>query len=134
MNPLEMISGVSLLKETVEKAVSVSFLVHDEIVHGGKNSYGEVKVKDKQNRLWKIKIRKTGNRGRYLKCRVIGDSSIKFRASADSYKPTKYIQIEPAEWDIFLCLSQEKNNSDLKDKSENLVNKMIRKKSILERV
>ncbi|WP_334907455.1 hypothetical protein [Nostoc sp.] len=51
------------------------------------------------NREWKVKVRRTGNRGRYLKISSYPDYKQSLRASADKYK--SYLQITSDEWEVF---------------------------------
>ncbi|MBD2358871.1 hypothetical protein H6G41_30460 [Tolypothrix sp. FACHB-123] len=37
------------------------------VMHGGKDYYGDVDVQDSSRNLWCIRVRRTGDRGKYLK-------------------------------------------------------------------
>ena len=65
--------------------------VFNEVMHSGKEYFGEVCVQDSSGNLWKIRIRHTGDRGRYLKIDSKTNSSHQIRATADNYKD--YVRI-----------------------------------------
>jgi hypothetical protein len=71
----------------------------DNVRHNGQHDLGETVLRDSRNREWKVKVRRTGNRGRYLKIYSYPDYKKKLRASADQYK--SYLQITPNEWEMF---------------------------------
>ena len=75
--------------------------VHESIDSGHKKKQylGEIVISDINIHPWKIKLRCTKKRGRYLKIASQIDESQKIRVSADGYK--HYIQITSEEWDIF---------------------------------
>ncbi len=54
-----------------------------------------------------------------------GDSSEKFRASADGYKPHKYVQISTDDWNIFVCLAEDPNNAKLRVEAERILNRLV---------
>lgn len=60
---------------------------------------GETVLCDSYNREWKVKVRRTGNRGRYLKIYSYPDYKQRLKASADKYK--SYLQITSDEWEVF---------------------------------
>ncbi|MEH2330878.1 hypothetical protein [Nostoc sp.] len=82
-------------KEIVQDASKL----FDNTRHSGKHYLGETVLCDSYNREWKIKVRRTGNRGRYLKIYSYPDYKQKLRASADKYK--SYLQITSDEWEVF---------------------------------
>ncbi|HEY9873093.1 MAG TPA: hypothetical protein V6D12_06640 [Candidatus Obscuribacterales bacterium] len=83
-----------------------------EFLEDGKKYYGEVSVTDNNHRLWEIKVRYDNNRKRYLKLEI-KDSKKKFRATADNYKPHKYVKITPKQWSVFYELVKNERNTEL---------------------
>ena len=81
------------------------------VMHDGKDYYGEVDVQDSSGTLWRIRVRRTGDRGRYLKINSKTNSSRQIRATADGYKD--YVQITPDEWDMFRLLVGNPNHVEL---------------------
>jgi len=67
--------------------------------HSVKHDLGETVLCDSSNREWKVKVRRTANRGRYLKISSYPDHKQRLRASADKYK--SYLQITSDEWEVF---------------------------------
>lgn len=93
------------------------------IFHDGKDYLGEVFVQDNKGRLCEIKIRCTGDRGRYLKIISKSGSSKKVRATADCYKD--YLRITPNEWEIFYRLAAEPNNQQLYDEAKRILTRLF---------
>lgn len=91
MNPFEPYKDV-------KSAFKMSAKIYGAMKHpDGKDCVGEFRVRDNTSREWKIKVRATGNRGKYLKLKSkVGSREI--RASANGYKPEKYARITPQEW------------------------------------
>jgi hypothetical protein len=95
----------------------------NEIFHNGKDYFGEVFVQDNNGRLWEIKIRHTGDRGRYLKIKSKSNGSKKVRATADGYKD--YLRITPDEWEIFYRLAAEPNNQQLYNEAKKVLTRLF---------
>ncbi|MEM7592349.1 MAG: hypothetical protein AAF383_12645 [Cyanobacteria bacterium P01_A01_bin.83] len=98
---------------------------HYESNHGHKNKQylGELVLTDVNEHPWKVKVRYTKKRGRYLKISSQIDSSQKMRASADGYKA--YTQITPEEWEIFNRLSGLKDQQQLHNRARQILNKLL---------
>jgi hypothetical protein len=79
---------------------------YEEIAHNGKDKVGSVLLRDHQMRLWKVRVRRTGHRERYLKFDPENHDAQKFRASADSDKPHGYQSISEAEWMVFALFAE----------------------------
>lgn len=91
-----MILDLYLLGKEIAQDASKLF---DYTRHSGKHYLGETVLCDSSNRKWKVKVRRTGNRGRYLKISSYPDYKQSLRASADEYK--SYLQITSDEWEVF---------------------------------
>lgn len=89
MKPADIIT----LYKTGKAAYKIGkYGLFDNIVHAGKDRVGEVLIRDSSYRLWEVKVRVTGKRGRYLKINSkLGKEEI--LASAEGYKPGKYLSI-----------------------------------------
>lgn len=98
----------------------------NEIWHGGKDYLGETKIQDSSGCLWEIKVRYTGNRGRYLKIKSKSDSNQKMRASADNYKPGEYTSITPDEWEVFLLLIKDSKDRELYAGAKTILDRLVR--------
>lgn len=98
----------------------------NEIWHGGKDYLGEAKIQDSSGRLWEVKVRYTGNRGRYLKIKSKSNESQKMRASADNYKPSEYLRITPDEWEAFLLLTKDSNDRELYACGKSILDRLFR--------
>ncbi len=61
----------------------------------GKECLGSIMMQDSNSRLWEVKVRIMDGRGRYLKIESKLNGSQTLRASADDYKPKKYLRIRP---------------------------------------
>lgn len=96
-----------------------------KLIHDGQNKQylGEVIITDVNEHPWKVKVRYTKKRGRYLKISSQVDSSQKMRASADGYKA--YTQITPEEWEIFNRLSGLQEQQKLRSQSQKILNKLL---------
>lgn len=110
-----------LYKGTKEIGNGVDKLFN-EIFHDGKDYLGEVFVQDNNGRLWEIKVRYTGDRGRYLKIKSKSSGSKKIRATADSYKD--YLRITPNEWEIFYRLAGSQNDQQLYNEAKQVLNRL----------
>lgn len=97
----------------------------NEIHHGGKDDVGSVFMDDSSMSLWEVKVRITGNRGRYLKIKSKPNESREFRASADGYKPEKYLPITPDEWSVFAHLTKSKNDPKLYANAQTILNRLV---------
>ncbi len=64
-----------------------------------RQNLGKTVLRDSHNREWKVKVRYSKKRGRYLKLYSYVDGKKKLRASADQYK--YYLRITPDEWELF---------------------------------
>jgi hypothetical protein len=60
--------------------------IFNKFLHDGKEYFGEVLIQDNAGYLWKIRVRWTGDRGRYLKLDSQSNSSQQIRVTADGYK------------------------------------------------
>ncbi len=90
------------------KLAKVALKAHtvlEDVVYNGKEYLGEVFIQDSYGCLWKVKVRYTGNRKRYLKISSQSSASRKIRASADNYKPGEYLHMTPKEWENFYRLA-----------------------------
>jgi hypothetical protein len=97
--------------------------VFNEVMHDGKEYFGEVSVQDSSGNLWYIKVRQTGDRGRYLKI-YLKNGSQKMRATADNYKD--YVRITPDEWEIFMLLARNSNDTNLYYKAKPIISRITR--------
>ncbi|MBD2199748.1 MULTISPECIES: hypothetical protein [Calothrix] len=98
--------------------------VFNEVMHSGKEYFGDVCVQDISGNLWKIRVRHTGDRGRYLKIDSKTNSSQQIRATADDYKD--YVRITPDEWEVFRLLVGNPNDKDLYYKAKSILSRIIR--------
>lgn len=96
----------------------------DNIAHGGKDRVGEVLIRDSSYCLWKIKVRITGNRGRYLKIKSKLDGQ-ELRASTEGYKPGKYLSITDDEWTVF-ALCTENDDPQLHACAQSILDRLLR--------
>lgn len=75
----------------------------------GKEKVGSVLIRDSKGRQWKIKVRTSERRGRYMKVKPVGHSTVeKFRLSAEGYKPHKYDPVAEEVWADFAFFSEGK--------------------------
>ncbi|MDZ8050714.1 MAG: hypothetical protein RMX68_021030 [Aulosira sp. ZfuVER01] len=79
--------------------------------HSHKDDLGETVLRDSHNREWKVKVRYSSKRGRYLKIYSYPDGKKKLRASADQYK--YYLRITPDEWEWFCRAAEGLQNSQV---------------------
>lgn len=107
------------------KTGEAAFDLWNEVWHGGKDYMDSVILQDSSSRLWKIKVRFTGYRGRYLKIRLMSDNSRKLRASADGYKQGKYLCVKPNEWQVFACLAEGRYNSELHEWAQSILSRLV---------
>lgn len=121
MNPAEIIT----LIKTGKAAYKIGkYGLFDNVVHGGKDRVGEVKIRDSSYCLWEVKVRETGKRGRYLKISSkLSDEEI--LASAEGYKPGKYMSITQDEWTVF-ALCTENDNPQLISCAQNILDRLVR--------
>ncbi|AFY65886.1 hypothetical protein GEI7407_1392 [Geitlerinema sp. PCC 7407] len=97
--------------------------IYEDLVHSGKKELGEFYLKDGNYITWKIKVRVTGNRGRYLKLKSnLSDDTI--RVSADGYKPSKYLQMRLEEWMAFAAYVKTRD-SRLKSCLEDVLDRLV---------
>lgn len=96
----------------------------DGVVHNGKEYLGEVFIQDSSGRLWKVKVRYTGHRQRYLKISSQSNTSREIRASADNYKPEEYLQITPNEWESFYRLAN--NERDFYGCVQSILDRLVK--------
>ncbi len=82
-------------------------------------------MQDSNSHLWEVKVRFMDRRGRYLKIERELNSSQTLRASADGYKPKKYLQITPYEWYVFARLASGENNSELHDRAQSILDRLV---------
>jgi hypothetical protein len=78
----------------------------DAVHHGGKERIGSVRLRDESGRGWKVRVRSSGKRGRYLKLTSLDGSGLEVRATADGYKPEMYRSITPEEWTVFALFAE----------------------------
>ena len=107
------------------KTGEAAFDLWNEIWHGRKDYLGSVMLQDSSSRLWKVKVRFTGYRRRYLKIRLVSNTSRKLRASADGYKPGEYLCITPNEWQVFACLAEGKHDSELHACAQSILSRLV---------
>ena len=114
---------MSLEKEFI---INVGAIISNTIkfLEDGKEYFGEVFITDSSNRLWRIKVRYDNNRKRYLKLEIKAGSKQKFRASADNYKPSKYVRITPEQWGVFYELANNKHNAELYNEAKIILNSL----------
>ncbi|MBW4562624.1 MAG: hypothetical protein KME32_16025 [Mojavia pulchra JT2-VF2] len=93
------------------------------VMHDSKDYYGEVDVQDSSGTLWRIRVRRTGDRGRYLKINSKTNSSRQIRATADGYKD--YVQITPDEWDMFRLLVGNPNHVELYLNAKKVLSRIV---------
>lgn len=118
MNPADIVT-LYKVGETAEE-------LWNEIWHGGKEDLGEVLIQDSSSRLWKVKVRFTGYRKRYLKIKLESNGSRKIRASADNYKPEEYLRITPDEWHVFALLAKDENDRELYACARSILDRLVR--------
>lgn len=118
MNPSDVIKLYKLAKGTAD--------VWNELRHGGKEDLGNANIQDSSGCLWEVKVRTTGNRGRYLKIKSKTGSSRKMRASADNYKSSEYLSITPDEWEVFYLLANNGNDKELYNCAKSILDKLVR--------
>ena len=107
------------------KTGEAAFDLWNEIWHGGKDYLGSVMLQDSSSRLWKVKVWFTGYRGRYLKIRLMSDSSRKLRASVDGYKRGEYLCVTPNEWQIFVRLAEGRHDSELHACAQSILSRLV---------
>ena len=98
-------------------AAKVGSSIWKEIRHGGKDKIGSVLLQDSVGAMWKVRVRRTGKRGRYLKFSSQSPEGRKFRASADGHHPSKYAGISVSEWEVFALFAQ--GEKDWQGRTEN---------------
>ncbi|NJR61832.1 MAG: hypothetical protein HC769_25195 [Cyanobacteria bacterium CRU_2_1] len=103
-------SDIVKLYETGEKVYQTSQTLLERILHDGKDRVGSVLMRDKNHRLWQVRVRITGKRGRYIVISSEMNKSIEIRASVDGYKPEKYLKITLEEWNAFALFAGEETN------------------------
>lgn len=118
MNPTDIV--------TIYKVGEAAEDLWNEIWHGGKEDLGSVLIQDSSCHLWKVKVRFTGYRKRYLKIKLESNGSRKIRASADNYKPGEYLRITPDEWHIFALLAKDNNDPKLYACAQNILDRLVR--------
>lgn len=111
------------LYKDAKSLIKLSGKIHESLKHpDGIDYVGEFRVRDFNSREWKIKVRETGNRGRYLKLKAkVGDREV--RASADNYKPGKYARITPQEWS--LCVEYATGDETKHSQVLTIVNRLV---------
>ncbi|MBH8551694.1 hypothetical protein I8751_04745 [Nostocaceae cyanobacterium CENA357] len=117
----------SMLFDFYKLAKEVALDTHallNRVRHDGKDYLGEVFVQDSYGCLWKIKVRYTGNRKRYLKISSQSGKSRHIRASADNHKPGEYLQIAPNEWESFYRLAN--NEQQFYKCTQNILDRLVR--------
>ncbi|MUG91708.1 hypothetical protein F7734_04105 [Scytonema sp. UIC 10036] len=87
--------------------------------HKPKQYLGEVVIYDNKNCRWKIKLRSTGTRGRYLK--LSSQNCKELRASADGYK--SYLQMTSSEWEVLYRLAH--GVEDVQGRAQQILNRLI---------
>ncbi|QIR40929.1 hypothetical protein HCG51_32445 [Tolypothrix sp. PCC 7910] len=87
--------------------------------HSGKDDLGEKILCDSHNQKWKVKVRCSDKRGRYLKIYSYPDGKKKLRASADQYK--YYLRITSDEWELLYQAVAGQNNSRVRAVLDRLV-------------
>ncbi|MFB2880476.1 hypothetical protein [Floridanema aerugineum] len=118
MNPTDIV--------TLYKFGKVAEDLWNEAWHGGKEDFGSVLIQDSNSRLWKVKVRFTGYRKRYLKIKLESHGSLKIRASADNYKPGEYLRITPDEWHVFALLAKDNNERELYACARSIIDRLVR--------
>jgi len=108
MSPAEIIALLGTIQRAgngITYASHAAEGIYNDLVHSGKEDLGKFYLQDSNYRTWKVKVRTTGNRGRYLKvkCKTLG---MKRKVSADGYKPGKYLQIASEEWIAFAVYAE----------------------------
>ncbi len=78
----------------------------DAIKHGGKERIGSVRLSTGDDRAWKVRVRRSGKRGRYLKINSKDGSGLEIRATADQYRPDEYRCITPEEWTVLALFAE----------------------------
>lgn len=114
MNPLD-------LYRDGKQIIQIGSTIIDKIQHNGKDYVGEFSIRDNKYIEWKVKVRQTGNRGRYLKFES-KTHDVKFRASADGYRPEKYAQITPTEWEY--CAAYALGDQSYQSQVKSLLNRL----------
>lgn len=97
------------------------------VLHRGKQNFGQVTVRDDSFQVWEVSIRKTGDRGRYLRFELVGESSKSFRASADGYKPEEYLPITVTEWNVFAAVAANQTDQEAQERAREIMNKLVAK-------
>lgn len=66
---------------------------------------GSVVLGDELGLAWKVKVRLSGKRGRYVVAEPVERPGPPIRASADAFRPDKYLALEPAGWELLARLA-----------------------------
>ena len=102
-------TGTKVLK-AARKVGKKAKKAYNNAKHDGKDNIGSVRVRDMHGCLWKVRVRNSGKRGRYLKLKPKGHAADKFRASCDGYKPDEYRAISENDWLGFMYFAEGYND------------------------
>ncbi|BAY62234.1 hypothetical protein NIES22_23030 [Calothrix brevissima NIES-22] len=94
-----MLFGISDIFNATIGGIKIAQDISKIFGHNGRNDLGKTVLRDSHNREWKVKVRHSSKRGRYLKIYSYPDGKKKLRASADQYK--YYLHITYDEWELF---------------------------------
>lgn len=100
-----MILGIS---DILESGIGI-ITKPPKIFPSKRQNLGKTVLHDSHNREWKVKVRYSKKRGRYLKLYSYPDGKKKLRASAAQYK--YYLQITSDEWELFYRAARGLENS-----------------------
>lgn len=102
---VQMVKAVVEIYKTGNQLVKGVGSLYHKIFHGGMEKYGSVIVKDKNDRVWKIKVRWKGNRGHYLKFKdwpkKIKEEAFRAGTTACFQYPDEYRELLQEEWEAF---------------------------------
>ena len=108
----------------------------DDIVHGGKEKYGSLYLKDQKGVAWKVKVRWRGDRRHYIKLETIHEEpEQEFRAAVGKKhikEPWRYKELAPEEWKVLAITAtgeEEWNNlllgSEYTEACTEVLNKLV---------
>lgn len=60
--------------------------------------------------VWRVKVRRTTKRGRYVRVEPVGLKGPCIRASVDAYQPERYLPVDPATWEALAFHSPDSND------------------------
>lgn len=127
-SPAEIAAAIEtagFILEGTKAIKSIQGTFYNTVLLGGKEKIGQLTMKDRRDRLWLVKVRETGKRGKYLKFEALFDKDVEIRASVNGkYKPHKYIFTSLEAWKLLGIYSQTKDTY-LESYVEDVLNQLV---------